>query len=315
MSIRSLVFGVLLCVTTASSQAQVVRVGVWPDSVAVGQLFEYRISVDYGGAYSGFIPPDSTGWGDAFEYRGMRRVAAGAGRDSVVIRLQFFGTADTLIAPRSVRLTGPDTLTLLTPALPVYFKSLVEADGAELRPLKPIFDFARNWWPWIIGAIVLAAIAYVLVDRYRKRPAPPDPAPVVERPPFIDPLESLRRELETLKRSDLVAQGDFKGWYSELGDHLRRYIEDVHGIPAMESTTAELRAAFRQRGLHSDLAKPMLAVMESADLVKFAKSKPTAADADASYETARTFADAAERLDRLRILHLEQEHRRTDDPA
>lgn len=298
-----------------AAQAQVVRVGVWPDSVSVGQILNVAMSVDLGGVYTGFIPPDSTSWGEAFEYRGMRRIPVGAGRDSVVVRLQFFGTADTLITPKAVRLTGADTLTLLTPALPVYFKSLVDGDGAELRPLKPIFDFARNWWPWILGAIVLLVAAYLVHNRYRRRPVAAPPPPPVERPPFIDPLDVLKRELERLKRGESLEQGEFKAWYSEMGDLLRRYMEDVHGIPAMESTTGELRNAFRQRGLHSDLAKPFLLVLDAADMVKFAKFKPAAADADAAYQTARTFVEAAERLDRMRIHHLELEHRRVDDPA
>jgi hypothetical protein len=295
-------------VLTATVEAQVVRVGIWPDSLSVGQLFEYRISVDFGDAHSGFIPPDSTQWGTAFEYRGMRRIPVDAGRDSLVIRLQFFGTSDTLISPMAVRLTGMDTMTLMTPALSIHFRSLVTDEAVELRPLKPIFAFARNWWPWLMGGIALLAAFWFLYRRWRNRPVTPSKTDPPPSRPFVDPLDTLRRSLDLLDPITPLDPIGFKTWYSELGDVLRRYVEDVHGIPALESTTAELRAAFRQRGLHTDLVKPFLMVSDAADMVKFAKFNPAASDADTAMRTARFFLEAAERLDRMRIHHMEQDH-------
>lgn len=302
-------------VLSATVQAQVVRVGIWPDSLSVGELFEYRIAVDYGDAHTGFVPPDSTAWGTAFEYRGMRRIPVEAGRDSLVIRLQFFGTADTLIAPMPVRLTGIDTITLLTPALPIRFRSLVSDEAVELRPLKPIFAFARNWWPWLMGGIALMAALWFLYRRWRNRPVAPSNAEPLPIRLFVDPLQTLRGSLDLLDPGNPLDPIGYKAWYSDLGDTLRRYVEDVHGIPAMESTTAELRASFRQRGMHSDLVKPFLLVSDAADMVKFAKFKPTASDAETAIRTARNFLEAAERLDRMRIHHMEQDHLGKHGPA
>jgi hypothetical protein len=309
MIIRLLGLMLATGVLTVTVEAQVVRVGIWPDSLSVGQLFEYRISVDLGDDHGGFVPPDSAAWGTAFEYKGMRRIPVAAGRDSLVIRLQFFGTSDTLISPKVVKLTGVDTLTLLTPALPIHFKSVVEEEAGELRPLKPIFAFARNWWPWLLGGIALLVALWFLYRRWRIRRVARTNAEPRAAPPFVDPLDILRKRLDLLEPSTQLDALGFKTWYSELGDELRRYVEDVHGIPAMESTTAELRAAFRQRGLHSDLVKPFLLVSDASDMVKFAKFIPTVSDADSAMRTAKVFLEAAERLDRMRIHHLEQDHR------
>jgi hypothetical protein len=280
----------------------------------VGQDVEIRFTIDRGGVYDSVIPPDSSSWSDFLEFRGMRMVPSASGRDSLIVSLQFFGTKDTLIAPVSFALVGADTLILESMAIPVLFKSLVPGEQAELQPLKPIFDFAMNWWMWIlIGTILIAASIYIYT-RWKNRPAPVAIAPtVVERAPFVSPLDVLKTALEDLKRRDLIHQHDIKSYYSDLSDILRRYIEDAHDLPALESTTGELRTAFKNRGLHSELAHPCLAILEEADMVKFAKFTPTAAAAEACHKQARAFADAATRLDFFRIQHKRDEHERPHD--
>ncbi len=294
--------------------AQSVTIALSSDSLYAGQPFEYRVSVQTGSIYKNVIPPDSALWGNFLEYRGFRRVSSVPGTDSLIISLQFFGTKDTLIAPARFTLVGDDTLRLMSVAMPIYFKSLLPSEQAELEPLKPIYDFARNWWWLIFLLLVLCAIAYGLVRRYRNRTVEqPVQTVVVEKSPFVSPLDILNGELERLKRQDLIHRNEVKVYYSELGDILRRYIEDAHGIPAFESTTRDLRAAFKKRGLHSELAQPCLYVLDEADMVKFARFKPTAVAADLCHKQARMFADAAARLDLLRIQMLQQQHEKPDD--
>lgn len=305
-----------LCVLFSSSaiSAQSITADLSTDSLTAGETFEIRFTIDRGGVYDLVIPPDSSSWSDFLEFRGMRTVTSASGRDSLIVSLQFFGTKDTLIAPVSFALVGADTLRLESAAIPVLFKSLVMGDQSELQPLKPIFEFARNWWVWILLTILLIGLGIYIYTRWKKRPAPVVIAPtVVERPSYVSPLDVLKTQLEDLKRRDLVHQHDIKTYYSDLGDILRRYIEDAHDIPALESTTGDLRRAFKNRGLHSELAHPCLAILEEADMVKFAKFTPTAAAADACHKQARAFADAATRLDFFRLQHKRDEHERSHD--
>lgn len=305
----------LVAIATAS-EAQMIRVGLSVDSLAAGQVFEYRLLAEFGTTYTRVLPPDSTAWGDTFEFRSMRRVPVSAGRDSLIFKLQFFGSKDTVIVPKRIRFVGPDTLDLLTPTVPVLFKTLLTPDATELQPLKPIYEFAMAWWPWVAGGLVLTGLLYVLYRRYRNRQVAPEPEPVaVSRPPYVNPLDTLRIGIETLRRRQDLQEGNFKSWYSDLGDLLRQYVEDVHGIPAMESTTGELRSAFRQRGLPGDLAQPMLRILDEADMVKFAKFRPDPQSAEAAHRSARDFCEAAERLDQTRLRHLEQIHMGGDDPS
>lgn len=299
---------------TASGQS--ITATLSSDSLHIGQAFDIRFTVDRGGVYDSLIPPDSSRWGDYLEFRGMRMVPSISGRDSLIVSLQFFGTKDTLIAPVSFALVGADTLRLESAAIPILFKSLISGEQPELQPLKPIFDFARNWYMWILLALILSVAAGYAYLRWKKRPVPEMIAPpVAEITPFINPLDVLKTQLEELKRRDLVHQHDIKTYYSDLGDILRRYIEDAHDIPALECTTGELRTAFKNRGLHSELAHPCLAILDEADMVKFAKFIPTAMAVEASHKQARAFADAATRLDVFRIQLKRDEHLKSDDPT
>lgn len=294
--------------------AQSITAVLSADSIRAGETFELRFSIDRGGVFDGFLAPDSTSWGDFLEYRGMRKMSSASGRDSLIVSLQFFGTKDTLIAPKTFALVGADTLLLESPSVPIAFKSVVPGEEAELQPLKPIFDFAQSWWMWLLLAALLTGIGTYAYLRWKRRPAPVVIAPmIVERAPFINPLDVLKTQLEELKRRDLVHQHDIKTYYSDLGDILRRYIEDAHDIPALESTTSELRAAFKNRGLHSELAQPCLSILEEADMVKFAKFTPSAAAADACHKQARAFAEAAAKLDFFRIQLKRDEHERSHD--
>lgn len=303
-----------LCLASMPAMAQSITAELSADSIRAGEAFELRFSIDRGGVFDNFLAPDTTSWGDFLDYRGMRKVSSASGRDSLIVYLQFFGTKDTLIAPKRFALTGTDTLLLESPAVPIAFKSMVPSDNADLQPLKPIYDFAQAWWMWILLAALLAGIGTYAYLRWKRRPAPVVVAPlIVERAPFISPLDVLKTQLEELKRRDLVHQHDIKTYYSDLGDILRRYIEDAHDIPALESTTSELRAAFKNRGLHSELAQPCLSILEEADMVKFAKFTPSAAAADACHKQARAFAEAATRLDFFRIQLKRDEHERSHD--
>lgn len=305
----------LICMCS-SVDAQQIRVYLSNDSLAAGERFEYRVRTDFGSTYDYVLPPDSASWGELVEFKSMKRVETPTGRDSLVITLQFFGTKDTLITPKTFRLIGPDTLSISSPTIPIFFKSRVPTSETELQPLKPIYAFARNWLPWILLFFVVMGIAYYVYHRIKKRPGIPVNTPiVVPMSPFVSPLDVLNTKLEALKRKDLVKAGDYKSFYTELGDILRRYIEDAHEIPALESTTGELRRSFKQRGLHSELAHPLIYILEEADMVKFAKFAPSESAANACFKHARTFSEAAQKLDYFRIQVLRDTYERQHGPA
>jgi hypothetical protein len=177
--------------------------------------------------------------------------------------------------------------TLLTQPIRVVVRSNLEptestSDSAQtaLAADKPPFDAPRDWRPIGIAfaAVLLGALAgYYLVRRLRQLRRRPAALP----PPISLPKRKLRpaweialEELDRIARERYVDHGKIKLQYVEVTTALRRYLEDRYGIPALESTTDELRPRLQEISLGPDGAPRVLAILKEADLVKFAKAHP-----------------------------------------
>ena len=80
-------------------------------------------------------------------------------------------------------------------------------------------------------------------------------------------------EIEKLKeeKTDGVAVPyDLKGYYTQLTDALRKYIEERFGFNAMEMTSAEIIKELKKEKDQSKIEE-LTMLFETADLVKFAK--------------------------------------------
>ena len=130
-------------------------------------------------------------------------------------------------------------------------------------------------WVYLLILVVLAGIGYLIYYLIQK-----NKKPKVEEIVYASPIEKATAHLKTLEKKSLVERGEVKAYYSELTDIVRTYIEEAIEIPAMESTTDELIAAFKiaivkkKLALNDETIKNLERVLKQADLVKFAKSKP-----------------------------------------
>ena len=133
-----------------------------------------------------------------------------------------------------------------------------------------------NWWKYLLVILLLvgiAALAYWLIKKYQNRPQE-------EEPIYTSPIEKATSLLQQLETKELWQKGEVKGYYSELTDIVRNYIEEEIEIPAMESTTSELITELRRVANQKKLklSKETLVNLEKVlmqdDLVKFAKVKP-----------------------------------------
>lgn len=83
----------------------------------------------------------------------------------------------------------------------------------------------------------------------------------------------------------LVARRAHKRHYTLLSETLRRFFEDKAGVEALERTTAEIEAALaRIPGFPGEIERRTAAFLGDADLVKFARHVPEAAEAEAGPE-------------------------------
>ena len=104
---------------------------------------------------------------------------------------------------------------------------------------------------------------------------------------LLPPYERALKELKRLETSRYLIQDEFKQYYTELTDIVRAYLEEEVHISALESTTAQLLEKLellRDAGkldLEEDTLTQFRKILETADLVKFAKSKPPVQKAEA----------------------------------
>jgi hypothetical protein len=130
------------------------------------------------------------------------------------------------------------------------------------------------------AAVVLALIGVWIWIRRRKSKEKEEAEPVDTRPPWVIAEEALRK----LRESDLLANEQFKTFYLRLTDVIRAYIEPRFGIDALDRTTFELRTEFARIGAESQLQDLLFELFDSADLVKFAKFRPSLEEAEADFQ-------------------------------
>jgi hypothetical protein len=258
-------------------QSQPVRIHASNDSLHAGALFDVYIVFDSPGNFDRIILPDSASFKDPFEFRNRVRGLTRAGSDSVRIRLQFFGTTDTLITGLSAfGIIQNDTTRFEIADYPIFFRSLLTED-ADMKPFKPIFQFERTSWLWIL-LIVLIIIAILIWYFFLKRkPIPIEEKPVLEpvkQEPFVHPLNELENginQLEKALENDAISPDLF---YVNAGDLIRMYIERTHQQPALEQTTREVVRDFRSHTSNNRLINLMREILQECDMVKFAKFSP-----------------------------------------
>ncbi|WP_340103779.1 hypothetical protein [Rhodohalobacter sp. 8-1] len=289
--------------------AQQIHTIVDADSVRVGDMI--NVSVVLEGNYSLQSYPDSTDFSDELELLSRERYQAAANRDSIVYRLQYFGVEDLVIDPLefNLRVSNRDT-TLRTSRIPLFFKSTLTSQEEELRPLKPIFDFARSYWPFILLGILLIILG-VAIARYLKERAKRDTfiPETFREEEFINPLDELEKDIVALQSGPSPSDRDeFEAFYVRLADSIRRYLKRVYDFPALEMTTGEIIRELQRERASSELIRDVKKVLRDADMVKFAKFNPASDQVSDAIRTGLDFLETARSVDIDRVEYLEYQH-------
>lgn len=161
----------------------------------------------------------------------------------------------------------------------------VDTTLADIKPiLKEPLKLQDFIW-FILGGVVLISVILFFVLRKRKPPVTAPIVPVVQ----LLPHELALQQLEALKQQRMWQSGDVKGYHSALTYIVREYLEKRYGIQALEHTTDEILAQLRKRDFDLSLSQKLGDVLQTADLVKFAKAQPTVEFHEQAMEFARAF--------------------------
>ncbi len=150
----------------------------------------------------------------------------------------------------------------------------------KMFAIKELMIVDKNnsaWWKILLGILVglfvLGGLLYWFV--FRKKPLTEE-----EKVALLPAYDRALLELKNLENSKYLIQDEYKQYYTELTNIVRSYLEeDVH-VSALESTTDELIAKLEMRKdagelkLDDDTLIQFKRILQTADLVKFAKSKP-----------------------------------------
>lgn len=170
-------------------------------------------------------------------------------------------------------------------------KGVAVDESADIKDIKPIlkvpYTFA-DFLPWILGLLVVALLValvwFFLWSRKNNKtllkiPSRPPP------PPHVTALAAL----DELKKQQLWQKGQVKEFHTRLTDILRTYLEAVFTINAAEMTSYEIIQAMKEQVLEENRLKDLKKVLELADMAKFAKARPMAADNELSFNLTVNF--------------------------
>ena len=166
----------------------------------------------------------------------------------------------------------------------------VDTTKQKLFGIKPVIEVEKpsEGFPiWIVyvlvGLMFLGAVLYLVFFRKTKAERESEN----KLPPFEEALHNLTK----LDSEGLLASNEYKKYYSELTEVLKKYLDEKVYDNALESTSEELITQLellRDSGklpISKEAIVKLNKVLQTSDLVKFAKSQPDEGTAKVDRDT------------------------------
>lgn len=196
-----------------------------------------------------------------------------------------------------VRIVSGQRGVLVSDSAFVDIDSVAPAGNPTIKDIKEIERHRGPDPRVVIAAAGLAALAGLWLWRRRRHPVEPiteagetggDDAGAV----VLGPYEMALARLTQIERERWLLRHEVDRHYEAVADVLRRFLEEAHGIPALERTTGELLWALPLALSSDGLRERCAALLGDADLVKFARHRPSEAEAAQLVQAARELLHA-----------------------
>lgn len=162
------------------------------------------------------------------------------------------------------------------------------------KPIKPIFGIRGAKMPiqqvllYILGALLIAALLGFLIWYFIKTLREKNKKPEFKEPEIVLlPHEKAMQQLEQLSTQQLWQSGQEKQYHTYLTDIVRTYLEEQFKIDCFDKTSSEIIQQVKKIKALSTSRQNLRFIFDTADMVKFAKSKPTADEHIQSLELAK----------------------------
>ena len=291
-------------VAAAQSDTPTVRARIEPDSLFIGDQFDFVIEVEKDLVQTTLFPeftPAKEGMIELVEVMPIDTLERDGRRLKITQRYRLaafqeglinMGKPGVLYADKNI----VDTLYVTDSLVLKVGTFQIDSTSQSIYDLKPQltlkFKLAeiRGYIAWGLLAALLVALAIYGLHRYLEargrhlkdlfKPAPPEPPHVVAI-----------KALEALHHQKLWQNNKHKLYYSTHTDILRTYIAGRWEVGAMEMTSDEIITAMRQEELPEKARMDLTSVLMDADLVKFAKFTPEAEQNESDYTKVYYFVE------------------------
>lgn len=276
-----LVFLLLVCFQGVSQTKPTINTQVDTTYIRIGEQIQWQVSVEIDSTDQVIFPEGQT-------FSPLETVEAYATdttrkKDRLTLQkiyaLTQFDSGSYKLPTQRIEINGigyfTDSLQINVETIPV---DTLAQKMYDIKPLIAVDKTNPDWWKYLIGSVLILAILGGLFYWFviRKKPLTEE-----EKVALLPPYDRALLELKRLENSKYLIQDEFKEYYSELTDIVRSYLEEDAKISAMESTTGqlieklELLSDSGELELKKDTIDQFKNILYTADLVKFAKSKPS----------------------------------------
>jgi hypothetical protein len=249
-------------------------------NIKIGEQIHFTVTVDVDSTAQVFFPEGQTfsplETVEAFKTDTTRK------KDRITLQkiyaLTQFDSGSYILPAQRIEINGAgfftDSLKVDVATIPV---DTVNQKMYDIKPLISVQKSNSAFWKIFLIVLLIAGIAGGLIYWFiiRKKPLTEE-----EKVALLPPLDRALLELKRLENSKYLIQDKYKVYYSELTAIVRSYLEEEVHISALESTTSELIQKLEllqdagELKLQDNTIKQFEKILQTADLVKFARSKP-----------------------------------------
>ncbi len=296
MSALALTLALLAAQTPATPGGVRVLAQLTPDSVRIGQRVTLTLTVSEVPAGAEVVFPELPDTGALSSLAPPARVPAASGVWRARYELAAWSLGDRPIPAAEVRvLSGGSERRIPIPDLTLHVMSILPAAGDDTLTWKPAAGVVGGNWSLqekLAGAALALALLLIAAAYLRRRSAA-RPVPVPEARP---PRERALAAIDALEESGMVEAGEFKAFYSALSQIVRAFLAETDRSWGLDLTTLELVAAVSRDGVKPAELAALSALLGGADMAKFARWRPKAADAKRALAEARRWLEGFERV-------------------
>ncbi len=163
--------------------------------------------------------------------------------------------------------TDPHVITVEDP-----LASAAQAEPKPNPPPRPQIEVWETLRDAVLALLIALPIAALLAwaffkfrKNFRRAPAPPPPRP---------PWETAFALLDAIEAKRLLEKEEYEQYLDEVSDALRQYLGQRYGFDGLESTTRETLRQLVVLAPDFDDERAVRTILQSADLVKFARRPP-----------------------------------------